>query len=64
LKAEPSDAVANTTLETFYQGEASDKARNARSLPNFGTSCMHCHYQAAQYDFSWMLENQAWPQRK
>jgi hypothetical protein len=64
LNAQPRDAVANTTMETFYQGEVSDKARNARSLPNLGTSCMHCHYQAAQWDFSWMLADQAWPQRR
>jgi hypothetical protein len=22
---------------------------------------MHCHYQAAQYDLSWILADQAWP---
>jgi hypothetical protein len=64
LDAQPADAVANTAMETFYQGHAADKARNARDLSTLGTSCMHCHYQAAQWDFSWMLADQAWPQRR
>ena len=55
----PVDAVANTTMETFYQGYKGppqpDPARNALKVPNLGTSCLHCHYQAAQYDFSWVM---------
>lgn len=64
LNGFPADAVANTTMETFFQGFKGgkpDPARNRIGIPTFGTSCLHCHYQAAQYDFSWMLADQAWP---
>ena len=60
----PTDAVANVTMETFFQGfngTPPNPARNPIGIPIFGTSCLHCHYQAAQYDFSWMLADQAWP---
>ena len=46
--------VANVTMETFYQ------ERNP-SLPQFGATCMQCHFAAAQRDFSWTLANRAWP---
>jgi len=59
------DAIANTSMETFYQGRKGEltpePARNPMGIPAFGTSCLHCHYAAAQYDFSWMLADQAWP---
>lgn len=45
--------VANVTMETFYQ-------ENNPSLPQFGASCMQCHYAAAQRDFSWTLANRAY----
>jgi hypothetical protein len=65
LDAFPADAVANVTMETFFQGfynaTKPDPARNRIGIPSFGTSCLHCHYQAAQFDFSWMLADQAWP---
>jgi hypothetical protein len=64
LAAFPEDAVANVTMETFFQGfkgKDPDPARNRIGIPTFGTSCLHCHYQAAQFDFSWMLADQAWP---
>jgi hypothetical protein len=65
LVATPVDAVANTTMETFYQGYMGppkpDPARNALGVPTLGTSCLHCHYQAAQYDFSWVMADAAWP---
>jgi hypothetical protein len=60
----PTDAVANTTMESFFQGfmgSPPQPAKNRINIPTFGTSCLHCHYQAAQYDFSWMLADQAWP---
>jgi hypothetical protein len=49
----PHDQVANVTMETYFQ------ALNLR-LKIFGSSCMHCHYQAAQTDFSWVLPDMAW----
>jgi hypothetical protein len=51
----PQESVANITMETYYQNQA-----NAPS-PNFGTSCVHCHYQVAQFDFSWVTADAAWP---
>jgi hypothetical protein len=64
LVAFPTDAVANVTMETYFQGfkgSPANPARNRMGIPTFGTSCLHCHYQAAQFDFSWMLADQAWP---
>jgi hypothetical protein len=58
------DAIANVTMETFFQGDKGTPpkpAANRIGIPTFGTSCMHCHYRVAQYDFSWMLADQAWP---
>ena len=58
------DAVANTSMESFYQGFKGPKpnpAKNPMGIPAFGTSCLHCHYAAAQYDFSWMLADQPYP---
>ena len=26
-----------------------------------GSSCMHCHYGVAQWDFSWVLAEFSWP---
>jgi hypothetical protein len=50
----PPEGVANTTMETFFQV-------NQPFYPNFGSSCIHCHYQAAQTDFSWVLADMAFP---
>jgi hypothetical protein len=50
---EPGDRVANITMETYYQ-------ITNNKLKIFGSSCMHCHYQAAQTDFSWVLPDMAW----
>lgn len=65
LKGFPTpDAIANTSMESFYQGfkgNPANPARNRIGIPSFGSSCLHCHYAAAQYDFSWMLADQAWP---
>jgi hypothetical protein len=63
LNAIPMDRVANTTMETFYQGKAGapDPSPNSLGLPTLGTSCLHCHYAAAQYDFSWVMADAAWP---
>ncbi len=67
LSGFPPDAVANVTMETYFQGfkgnppKPTDLARNRINIPTFGSSCLHCHYQAAQYDFSWMLADQAQP---
>ncbi|HEY3824680.1 MAG TPA: hypothetical protein VGL82_08980 [Bryobacteraceae bacterium] len=64
LKGFPEDAVANTTMETYFQGFKGgkpDPAKNMIGISTFGTSCLHCHYTSAQYDFSWMLADQAWP---
>jgi len=45
---EPIMAVANTTMETYYQ------------TPTMGiASCMHCHYLASGQDFSFMLQSEA-----
>lgn len=57
----PKDAIANVTMETFFQGKTPGNADNLIGLSNFGTSCLHCHYQASQYDFSWVLADAAWP---
>jgi len=61
LKGFPADAVANVTMETFFQGRTAGDPTNLIGLPTFGTSCLHCHYQASQYDFSWVLADAAWP---
>lgn len=61
LKAFPQEAVANVTMETFFQGKTAGGATNRIGLPTFGTSCVHCHYQASQYDFSWVMADAAWP---
>src|ERR1051326_4888200 len=61
LKGFPTDAVANVTMETFFQGKTPGDATNPIGLQNFGTSCLHCHYQASKYDFSWVLADAAWP---
>ncbi|HMC29507.1 MAG TPA: hypothetical protein VKL99_01635 [Candidatus Angelobacter sp.] len=61
LKGFPADAVANVTMETFFQGKTPGDPTNLIDLRIFGTSCLHCHYQAAQYDFSWVLADAAWP---
>lgn len=50
----PSDGVANVTMETYFQ-------KKSPFFPFFGSSCMHCHYQAAQTDFSWVLADMAYP---
>jgi hypothetical protein len=60
----PTDAVANTSMESFFQGfkgDPPDPASNMIGIPTFGTSCLHCHYQAAQTDFSWVLADAPWP---
>jgi hypothetical protein len=51
----PQDSVANITMETYYQ------VQSAAPFKNFGTSCIHCHYQAAQTDFSWVTADMAFP---
>jgi len=64
LSGFPTDAVANVTMETYFQGfkgNPPDPAKNRIGIKIFGTSCLHCHYQSAQFDFSWMLADQAWP---
>jgi hypothetical protein len=50
----PLEGVANTTMETYFQV-------STPFYPNFGFSCIHCHYQAAQTDFSWVLADMAFP---
>jgi hypothetical protein len=45
---EPIMAVANTTMETYYQTTSMGIA-----------SCMHCHYLASGQDFSFMLQKEA-----
>jgi hypothetical protein len=50
----PLEGVANTTMETYFQVKTP-------FYPNFGSSCIHCHYQAAQTDFSWVLADMAYP---
>jgi hypothetical protein len=40
----PQDGVANTTAETYFQ-----------TLGSGLNSCMNCHYQTADTDFSWVL---------
>lgn len=54
MKAFPLEAVANTTMETYFQ-------IIPPFYPNFGSSCIHCHYQTAQTDFSWVLADMAFP---
>ena len=54
--ATPSEGVANITMETYFQKPGIFRL--------FGTSCMHCHYQAAQTDFSWVLVDAAWPRNR
>lgn len=50
----PREGVANITMETYFQ-----KAKPF--FKTFGSSCMHCHYQAAQTDFSWVVVDMAYP---
>jgi hypothetical protein len=49
----PNDHVANTSAETYFQ--------NAPAPGVLGNSCMQCHFQAAFADFSWTLNNEAFP---
>jgi hypothetical protein len=48
----PNDHVANTSAETYFQNTP---------IPLLGNSCMECHYQAAFTDFSWTVNDEAWP---
>jgi hypothetical protein len=50
----PFDHVANTSMETYFQVPLED-------LPGLGSSCLSCHYKAAQFDFSWALAGRAYP---
>ena len=50
----PNEGVANITMETYFQ-------KVFPPLKLFGSSCMHCHYQAAQTDFSWVIVDMAYP---
>ena len=43
----PVNGCANTTMETYFQSQ-SDAA-------GLGNSCMNCHYQANNMDYSWSL---------
>ena len=61
LNAFPTDAVANVTMETYFQGRTAGDATNPLRVSSFGTSCLHCHFAAAQCDFSWVMADQAWP---
>jgi hypothetical protein len=49
----PNDHVANTSAETYFQ--------NAPASSLLGNSCMQCHFQAAFTDFSWTLNDEAFP---
>lgn len=49
----PNDHVANTSAETYFQ--------NAPASSLLGNSCMQCHFQAAFTDFSWTLNDEAYP---
>lgn len=48
----PEKGVTNTTMETYFQN-ATDAAAAG------GNSCMSCHYNAGQSDFSWGLNRRA-----
>lgn len=61
LKPAPSDAVANTSMESFYQINSPRPNNRLASNKHFGSSCMQCHYASAQYDFTWTLPDQAYP---
>jgi hypothetical protein len=57
---EPGDRVANVTMETYFQVKNPNFTNLQTGVNIFGSSCMHCHYQAAQTDFSWVLPDMAW----
>jgi hypothetical protein len=61
LRPAPSDAVANTSMESFYQIDSDSPINILASRSHFGSSCMQCHYASAQYDFTWTLPDQAYP---
>jgi hypothetical protein len=48
----PVNGAVNTTLETYFQDQ--NDAAGAG-----GNSCMSCHYQAAESDYSWGLNRRA-----
>jgi hypothetical protein len=48
----PNDHVANTSAETYFQNAGAGA---------LGNSCMQCHYGAAFTDFSWTVNDQAYP---
>lgn len=50
----PQVGALNTTMETYFQNP------NGKVLEQ--TSCMGCHYDAADTDFSWALKLRTWPQ--
>jgi hypothetical protein len=49
----PNDHVANTSAETYFQ--------NVPPTKIFGNSCMQCHFQVAFTDFSWTVNDEAYP---
>lgn len=61
---EPGDRVANLTMESYFQVKNPNFTNRQpgpyQGVNIFGSSCMHCHYQAAQTDFSWVLPDMAW----
>ena len=60
----PADDIANITMETYFQKLFKPGSTPwAAKLQNFGSSCMHCHYQAAQTDFSWILSTMPYPRK-
>jgi hypothetical protein len=44
----PANGVTNTTMETYFQSQATAAGAG-------GNSCMSCHYRAGKADFSWGL---------
>lgn len=50
----PQVGCLNTTMETYFQKPSGTVLEQ--------TSCMGCHYDAADTDFSWALKLRTWPQ--
>ena len=56
----PQIGALNTTMETYFQNPTPKKGQKRQPIEN--TSCMGCHYGAADTDYSWGLKLRTYPQ--
>jgi len=56
----PQIGALNTTMETYFQNPMPKKGEKRQPIEN--TSCMGCHYGAADTDYSWGFKLRTYPQ--